>query len=106
MVPPPTWESAISPARRLPTDGFAEVLAADPGVASAVGTVVGDPDADWDGDAVGASEDGAADAEADDALREGDVSSFPPASAVPVIAATSAPEVSRTSDVRFMANLL
>ncbi|MFE7035266.1 hypothetical protein ACFU9Y_33665 [Streptomyces sp. NPDC057621] len=87
---------------------------------SAVGAVVGDADSDSDsdsdsdrdGDALGASEAGpgvavaVAEVEADDALRECDVSSLPPANAVPVIAATSAPEVSRTSDARFMANLL
>ncbi|MEW2566338.1 hypothetical protein [Streptomyces sp. NPDC047070] len=85
-------------------------------VGAVVGAVVGDADSDSDsdsdrdGDALGASEAGpgvaVAEAEVDDALRECDVSSLPPANAVPVIAATSAPEVSRTSDARFMANLL
>ncbi|MBQ0854938.1 hypothetical protein J8N05_43020 [Streptomyces sp. BH-SS-21] len=87
-------------------------------VGAVVGAVVGDADSDSDsdsdrdGDALGASEAGpgvavaVAEVEADDVLRECDVSSLPPANAVPVIAATSAPEVSRTSDARFMANLL
>ncbi|MGW6008342.1 hypothetical protein [Streptomyces sp. NPDC055210] len=85
---------------------------------SVVGAVVGAPDfdpdsdsdSDWDGDALGASEAGPgeadAEAEVDDVLRDCDASSLPPANAVPVIAATSAPDVSRTSDARFMANLL
>ncbi|BCL33091.1 hypothetical protein GCM10017557_79500 [Streptomyces aurantiacus] len=79
-------------------------------MSSAVGTAVGDwdgePDDGADEDAVGTPRDGTDEADADDALRGGDVSSLPPARAVPVIAATSAPEVSRTSDMRFMANLL
>ncbi|WP_159074254.1 hypothetical protein [Streptomyces dioscori] len=95
------------------------VAVAGPAVSSsAVGAVVdatdfdsdsdSGPDRDEDGDALGVSEaaPGDAVAEADDAVRECDASSLPPANAVPVIAATSAPDVSRTSDARFMANLL
>ncbi|GHH33687.1 hypothetical protein GCM10018775_05180 [Streptomyces umbrinus] len=88
-------------------------------VSSADGSVVaeldGDSDCDSDGDSVGipgvdvdvGADDAEAEAVVEDALRAaGDVSSLPPARAVPVIAATSAPEASRTTDVRFMANLL
>ncbi|MFF3705166.1 hypothetical protein [Streptomyces phaeochromogenes] len=84
-------------------------------MSSADGSVVaewdGDPDGIPDGDSVGMPGVGADEAVVvavvEDALRAaGDVSSLPPARAVPVIAATSAPEASRTTDVRFMANLL
>ncbi|GHA07000.1 hypothetical protein GCM10010372_02700 [Streptomyces tauricus] len=84
---------------------------ADPAVSSpAVGAVLGAPEAGPDesvavGVAVAVAEVDV-EGEGDDVLRECDASSPPPASAVPVIAATSAPEVSRTSDARFMANLL
>ncbi|MFL1905654.1 hypothetical protein ACJWDR_42075 [Streptomyces tauricus] len=86
---------------------------ADPAVSSpAVGAVLGAPEAGPDESvAVGVAVAVAVaevdvEGEGDDVLRECDASSPPPASAVPVIAATSAPEVSRTSDARFMANLL
>jgi hypothetical protein len=57
-------------------------------------------------DAAGVPEDGVAKAEADDEPDDGEASTTPPARAVPVTAATSAPDASSTTDVRFMANLL
>ncbi|MEU0645170.1 hypothetical protein [Streptomyces umbrinus] len=99
----------------VPAPEGAVVVEVGAAVSSADGSVVaewdGDSDCDPDGDPVGMPDVGADEAEAEavveDALRAaGDVSSLPPARAVPVIAATSAPEASRTTDVRFMANLL
>ncbi|MGW0652965.1 hypothetical protein ACWD4T_29885 [Streptomyces umbrinus] len=98
-----------------PAPEGAVVVEVGAAVSSADGSVVakwdGDSDCDSDGDSVGIPgvDVGADEAEAvvEDALRAAvDVSSLPPARAVPVIAATSAPEASRTTDVRFMANLL
>ncbi|WUR79313.1 hypothetical protein OG967_10955 [Streptomyces phaeochromogenes] len=95
----------------VPAPEGAVVVEVGAAVSSADGSVVaeldGDSDCDPDGDPVGMPDVGADEAVVEDALRAaGDVSSLPPARAVPVIAATSAPEASRTTDVRFMANLL
>ncbi|MGI3229282.1 hypothetical protein ACRJ4B_41485 [Streptomyces sp. GTA36] len=101
----------------VPAPEGAVVVEVGAAVSSADGSVVaeldGDSDCDSDGDSVGipgvdvGADDAEAEAVVEDALRAaGDVSSLPPARAVPVIAATSAPEASRTTDVRFMANLL